>query len=90
VALWRPSARKVFFDNDLDGFADFTFDYTGAAPTDRIVAGDWDGDGVDTVGVYRPSDATFYLRDTYSQSGANIVIEMGASYMSPVAGSWGI
>ena len=81
----------VFFDNDLDGFADFTYLYSGAEPTDRIVAGDWNGDGVDTIGVYRTGSSTFYLRDTYEQTSANIVIEMtGAEpYMSPVAGSWG-
>ncbi len=31
-----------------------------------LVAGDWDGDGVDTVGVFRPSTGMVYLR--YSNS----------------------
>jgi hypothetical protein len=26
-----------------------------------IVAGDWDGDGDDTVAVYRPGDGRFYV-----------------------------
>jgi len=89
VALWRPSTKQVFFDYGLDGVADFVFDYLGAEPTDRIVAGDWNGDGIDTVGIYRPGDAKFYLRDTYTQAGANIIIEMGEGHMSPIAGAWG-
>ena len=89
IALWRPSTNQVFFDDTHDGVPEFVFNYSGAEPADRIVAGDWDDDGKDTVGVYRPGDATFYLRDTFTQSAANIIIEMGAAYMSPVAGSWG-
>ena len=33
-----------------------------AAPGDRPLVGDWDGDGRDAVGVYRPSGSTYHLR----------------------------
>ncbi|MBW2525468.1 MAG: hypothetical protein JRI23_14880 [Deltaproteobacteria bacterium] len=35
-------------------------------PGDRYFMGDWTGDGTDTVGSYRPSDGTIYLRDSNS------------------------
>ncbi|MFI2714707.1 hypothetical protein ACH495_31780, partial [Micromonospora sp. NPDC018662] len=34
------------------------------SPEDVPISGDWNGDGIDNVGVYRPSTSTFYLRDT--------------------------
>jgi hypothetical protein len=30
-------------------------------PGDQILVGDWDGDGDDTVGVYRPSNGMLYV-----------------------------
>ncbi|MFZ1994541.1 MAG: hypothetical protein WAU75_10550, partial [Solirubrobacteraceae bacterium] len=36
-----------------------TFGNAGDVP----VTGDWDGSGRTQIGVYRPSDATFYLGD---------------------------
>ena len=68
---------------------DVAWSYTGAKDGDRVIAGDWDFDGIDTVGVYRPSDRTFYLRDTLTQAAANVVIVMGDPHMNPVAGFWG-
>jgi hypothetical protein len=80
----------VYLLNDLsDTVPDIVFDYSGTAPGDRIVTGDWDGDGDDTLGVFRPSTKTWYLRDTFTQSSANIVFVFGESHMSPVAGDWG-
>ena len=52
------------------------------------MAGDWNGDGVDSVGVFRPGTTTFYLRDTFTQDAANIVIEFGLGRYNPVAGAW--
>jgi hypothetical protein len=40
----------------LTGFARF------GAPTDKIVPGDYDGDGITDVAVFRPSDGTWYYR----------------------------
>ena len=33
-------------------------------PGDKPVAGDWDGDGIDEVGLHRESTGFFYWRDT--------------------------
>jgi SpoIID/LytB domain protein len=90
VGLYRPSTRTVYLANSISNpGADFTWVYTGAIADDRIVAGDWNRNGIDTVGIFRPSEGRFYLRDTFTQAAANIVFDLGASYMTPVAGWWG-
>ncbi|MGH8953266.1 MAG: hypothetical protein ACRDX9_17825, partial [Acidimicrobiia bacterium] len=60
----------VYFRNsNSTGVADSQFIY--GDPGDKIVAGDWDGDGDDTIGVYRPGNGIFYLRNSNSQGGAD-------------------
>ncbi|WFE35295.1 VCBS repeat-containing protein [Micromonospora sp. WMMD975] len=56
---------------------------------DIPVSGDWNGDGTDTVGVYRPSNSTFYLRDTNSGDATRVFkFGHGPSGDIPVAGDW--
>jgi hypothetical protein len=53
------------------------------------VVGDWDGSGTFTIGVYRPSNATWYLRNSNSPGAPDITpFAYGASYMKPVVGDW--
>ena len=40
---------------------------------DVPVAGDWDGDGIDTIGVFR--NGTFYLRNSNSSGGIDGTVE---------------
>lgn len=42
--------------------------------SDIPLAGDWNGDGVDTVGVYRPPNATFYLTNSPAQRPSDLVL----------------
>ncbi|WFE35293.1 hypothetical protein [Micromonospora sp. WMMD975] len=59
------------------------------SPEDIPVSGDWNGDGTDTVGVYRPSNSTFYLRDTNSGDATRVFkFGHGPSGDIPVAGDW--
>ena len=44
--------------------------------------GDWDGDGDDTVGVFRPSTNTWFLRDTFTQASAILIIAVLVSGLS--------
>ncbi|WP_148426890.1 VCBS repeat-containing protein [Micromonospora sp. AP08] len=56
---------------------------------DIPVSGDWNNDGVDTVGVYRPSTSTFYLRDVNSGAATReFKFGSGSSGDIPVAGDW--
>jgi hypothetical protein len=50
--------------------------------------GDWDGNGSFTIGVYRPSDFTFYLRNTNSTGAPETVAALGTKGDIPVVGNW--
>ncbi|HEX9761503.1 MAG TPA: hypothetical protein VGA97_00250, partial [Acidimicrobiia bacterium] len=53
------------------GAADYF--YTYGISGDRPLAGDWNGDGVDSPGVFR--GGTFYLRNSNSTGAANLVYQ---------------
>ncbi|MBI4915078.1 MAG: hypothetical protein HY825_04465 [Acidobacteria bacterium] len=83
--IYRDSDRQWYLKNtNAPGFSDLEFPY--GDPSDRAVVGDWDGDGVDTVGIYRGN--TFYLRNTNTAGNADLVIEFGAPGDVPIAGDW--
>jgi hypothetical protein len=56
VALVEPSGRWHF---QTGGIVDYTFWY--GIPGDVPLLGDWDGDGLDSPGMYRPSSGFAYL-----------------------------
>ncbi|MEO3747882.1 VCBS repeat-containing protein, partial [Plantactinospora sp. B5E13] len=65
------------------------WDATAPRLEDIPISGDWNGDGTDTVGVFRPSNSTWYLRDTNSGDATTIFkFGHGASGDIPVAGDW--
>jgi hypothetical protein len=53
---------------------------------DTAVMGDWDGDGVDTPGLFR--DGRWYLRNTNTTGGGEIELEFGDPGDVPVVGDW--
>lgn len=57
-------------------------------PGDIPFFGDWDGDGVDTPGLYRQSDGYVYLRDTNSQGIADREFFFGNPGDFPIVGDW--
>jgi len=53
------------------------------------VAGDWDGDGKDKIGLYEPATGRFYLRNANSPGAARIVpLGRTSATWLPVAGDW--
>jgi RHS repeat-associated protein len=69
------------------GAADYGFVF--GQPGDIAVAGDWDGDGTDTVGVFRPgTTGTFYLSNRNDQGFAEITFNYGINGDRPLAGDW--
>ena len=42
----------------------------------------------DTIGIFRPSTATFYLRGSNTQGFANLTVQYGNSNSYPVVGDW--
>lgn len=54
------------------------------------IAGDWDDDGIDTIGLYNSATSTFYLRNTNTAGYADISFQYGGENSNwwPVAGDW--
>jgi len=99
IGVFRPSSRKFYLDANgsrtwngaLGG------DIISAAfgrPGDQPVAGDWNADGTDEVGVYRPDNLRFYLdvngSESWNGAGAGDVITapFGLEGDQPVIGDW--
>ncbi len=61
----------------------FTFGQAG----DRPVVGDWDGDSVDTVGIFRPSTGQWFLRDQFGPPTQNI-FTFGTTGDIPISSDW--
>lgn len=55
---------------------------------DLPVVGDWNGDGVDTVGTYRPSTGEFFLTNSTNAAAVDFTIRFGVAEDLPIAGDW--
>jgi hypothetical protein len=55
---------------------------------DLPVAGDWDGNGTATIGVYRPASSTFLLRNANTAGEPDVTVAFGRAGDLPVAGNW--
>ncbi len=84
VSLYRPSEGRFYVIDELGsggaglGAAEAVF--TFGNPGDYPLAGDFDGDGVDEFGVYRPSTEMVHLRFSPGAGPTSV------SYRFPVAG----
>ncbi|HYP25858.1 MAG TPA: SBBP repeat-containing protein [Blastocatellia bacterium] len=85
AGVFRTSNGALFLKNtNITGFADIVLTY--GIPGDLAVSGDWDGDGIDTIGVYR--DGTFLLRNSNTNGFADIVVTFGSPGDLPIVGDW--
>ncbi|HYP27184.1 MAG TPA: NBR1-Ig-like domain-containing protein [Blastocatellia bacterium] len=85
TGVFRPSNGSLFLKNsNSTGFADLLLTY--GVPGDIAVAGDWNGDGIDTIGVYRNGD--FLLRNSNTNGFADIVVSFGMPGDQPIVGDW--
>jgi hypothetical protein len=85
IGLFRPGDGVFYLKNSFEGVnsdLDFEFGVNG----DNPVAGDWDGDGADSVGVFR--DGVFLLRDSNTAGPPDRVIAFGQPGDVPVIGDW--
>jgi hypothetical protein len=60
----------------------------GGDPSDLPVAGDWNGDGVDTIGVYRSSTGFYFLSDSNTTPTVNYTVLFGNPGDTPFTGKW--
>lgn len=68
----------------LGGGEDFFFGVPGDIP----FLGDWNGDGTDTPGLYRPSSGFAYIRNTRTTGAADQSWFMGIPGDIPIVGDW--
>jgi hypothetical protein len=93
LSIYRPSEQVFYIINELGsqdtglGAADYSFMFGN--PGDKPVAGDWDGDGVDEIGLHRESTGFFYWRDTLDTGVADRSIFFGDPGDRFVSGDWG-
>ncbi len=73
-------------NSNTTGIADIvvSFGNSGMLP----VTGEWNGDGVDTVGVFDPFTGVFYLRDSNSPGTPDYQFVLGNPGDTPLHGRW--
>lgn len=85
TGVFRPSTGLIYLKKaNSTGWADKELVY--GLPGDFPIVGDWDGDGVDTIGIYR--NGVFYLQNSNETGYADKVFAFGADGDLPVAGDW--
>jgi hypothetical protein len=89
VDVLHESPQYMLRNTNSEGLSDVSFGLTSQQAGDLPVSGDWNNDGTDTTGFYRPSNATFYLRNSNSTGSADIVFAYGNGAGDlPVVGDW--
>jgi hypothetical protein len=84
----QPPATWYLRNSNSPGAPNFTpFAYGG--PNWISVVGDWNGDGITTIGVVDPSTMTWYLRNSNSPGAPDIAsFKYGQPGDIPVVGDW--
>ncbi len=92
VSIYRPSQSRVFVIDALGtgggGLGAATTDFVFGNPGDAPFAGDFDGDGVDTVGLYREPTGFVYFRNTLTTGTADAEFFYGDPGDRIIAGDW--
>jgi hypothetical protein len=92
VSIWRPSQARVFVINELgrdgEGLGAADFDFYFGNPGDTPFVGDFDGDGVDTIGLYRQSTGFVYFTNRLATGNAALSFFFGDPGDQILAGDW--
>lgn len=89
VAASEDEPQVAFYDTGLglwrmEGIGDFYY----GVPGDRPMLCDWNGDGTETVGLYRSTSGFLYLRQSNDFGVADISLYFGIPEDRPVCGDW--
>jgi hypothetical protein len=94
VALYEVATSTFYIINSLSpgGLRSADLKVSFGAPGSGWIplAGDWDGDGMDTVGLYDPVKSKFHLQNRLSGGSAEIVFQFGSAGCGwvPLVGDW--
>ena len=92
VSIYRPSEARFYIINKLGsnngglGAAEYSFMFGDLG--DKPFVGDFDGDGVDTIGLHRESTGLVYFRNSNSTGVAHSQFIYGNPGDRLVAGDW--
>ena len=86
IALVNPGSQVNLYEEII---ATATVDqFWFGEPGDAPLMGDWDNDGVDTPGMYRPSTGFVYVRNTNDTGSGDIEFFYGIPGDIPIVGDW--
>ena len=94
LSIYRPSEARFYIINELGkdggglGAADYSFLFGDAG--DKPVVGDWDGDGIDEIGLHRETSGFFYYRNSLTTGIADGQFYFGDPGDRFVSGDWGV
>ena len=92
VSIYRPDDARVFIINELGenegGLGAAELDYGFGNPGDVPFVGDFDGDGIDTVGLHREATGFAYFRNSHTQGVADREFFYGDPGDQIRAGDW--
>jgi hypothetical protein len=88
IGIFRPSNFRFYLRNSNTGGIANQEIFFGGDAADIPVAGDWNGDGKDTPGIYR--NGVWYLTDqsTTGAAAANYTVIFGIAGDQPFVGDW--
>jgi Tol biopolymer transport system component len=93
VSIYRPSNQTFYIINQLgqngEGLGAAEFSYVFGNPGDKPFVGDFNGDGVDTIGLHRETTGFVYIRQSHTQGFADAQFYFGNPGDKLVAGDWG-
>ena len=94
VSIYRPSEQRFYIVNALGanngGLGPAEFSFLFGNPGDKPFVGDFDGDGIDEVGLHRESTGFVYFRNTLDTGIASNEFFFGDPGDRFVAGDWGV
>ncbi|MBX3065176.1 MAG: CSLREA domain-containing protein [Anaerolineae bacterium] len=76
----------VLSDSNVTPQADHVF--VLGNPSDTPLVGDWDGNGTDSVGVFRPSNGLIYIKNALTTGFADFTMVLGNPGDVGIAGDW--
>ena len=92
VSIYRPSNQTFYIINELGenngGLGAAEFSYVFGDPGDKPFVGDFDGDGIETVGLHRESTGLVYFRNSHTQGNADAQFIYGDPGDRLIAGDW--
>lgn len=91
VSIYRPGTGEVFVVDELGEGTDpvrVSTAYYFGDPGDVPFVGDFNGDGAETIGLYRPSSGYVYVRDQHLTGLADNEFYFGDPGDRLVAGNW--